>query len=35
MYAYKLTEGEAVTQGARLYLYQTIWPVPNEIKYPE
>src|SRR6266850_1849817 len=34
MYAYKLTEGEVSTQGARLYLFREIWPQPNEIQYP-
>jgi len=34
MYAYKLTENDAPTQGARLYLFPAIWPVPNEIRYP-
>jgi len=34
MYAYRLTENESPTQGARLYLFPTIWPEPNEIRYP-
>ena len=34
MYAYALTEDDVSTQGARLYLYDRIWPEPNEIRFP-
>jgi len=34
MYAYRLTENEMPTQGARLYLFREIWPQPNEIQLP-
>ena len=34
MYAYKLIADGVPQQGARLYLFSTIWPQPNEIRYP-